>query len=302
MNPFSCELATAIVTPFTADNQIDFPALTRLTQHVIDTGSDGIVVLGSTGESPTIQPAEKVAVVQTVKQAIGSQPVKLIVGTGTNDTYSTIEASKQMTEQGIDAILVVVPYYNKPSQAGMIAHFEAVSQAVDIPLMIYNIPGRCVVSMTAETMAHLADTCPNIIGVKQSHSDIDQASEIQAKTPAHFQLWSGDDNLTLPLLSLGATGVVSVASHFVGPQIRQLIAAFKAGQHQTALDLHLQLLPVFKEIFFLPNPTVVKACLAQLGLIQPHLRLPLIPPQGEEIERIDRLMVRIANFEKAFNK
>lgn len=285
-----CELVTAIVTPFTADNRVDFPALERLAQHLIDTGSDGILVNGSTGESPTLSRDEKMAVLKTVKQVIANQPVKLISGSGTNDTQSTVALSQEMAQIGVDALLVVVPYYNKPSQKGMIAHYGAVAQAVETPVIIYNIPGRSVVNMQPETMATLAEQYDTIIGVKQSNADMDQVSDIQTKTPARFRLWCGDDSLTLPMMALGAYGVISVASHLTGTLMREMLGAFKAGQMDRALALHLRQMPVFKELFFLPNPTVVKTCLAKRGLIEGHLRLPLIPPDTEEMARIVRLM------------
>jgi 4-hydroxy-tetrahydrodipicolinate synthase len=228
-----------------------------------------------------------------VKGVIGQQPVKLIAGSATNDTQSTIELSRQTEKAGVDALLVVVPYYNKPSQKGMVAHFGAVAQAVSSPVIIYNIPGRSVVNMTAETMATLANAHDNLIGVKQSNPDMDLVSDIRLKTPSSFRLWCGDDSLTLPMLALGADGVFSVASHVVGTLIRQMVDAFRAQDHKTALALHLQLMPVFKELFFLPNPTVVKTCLSQLGMIEPFLRLPLVAPDADELTRITTLTATI---------
>lgn len=285
-----CELVTAIVTPFTAENEVDFPALERLTQHLIDTGSDGILVNGSTGESPTTSRSEKLEILKTVKQVIGGKPVKLIAGSGTNDTRATIELSREAQKAGADALLVVVPYYNKPAQNGMKAHYSAVAQAVDAPILIYNIPGRSVVTMAPDTVAYLAERHDTIIGIKQSCPDMDQVSEIRAKTPQGFRIWSGDDSLTLPMMALGAYGVISVASHVTGELMREMIRAFKQGDLETARRLHLRQMDVFKELFFLPNPTVVKTCLARMGLIQGHLRLPLVPPEPEEMKRIDRLM------------
>lgn len=288
--PLTCDLITAIVTPFTADGKVDFPALERLAQHLIDTGSDGILVNGSTGESPTTSREEKMAILNTVKGVIGGQNIALIAGTGTNDTQSTIEISKDTAKTGVDALLVVVPYYNKPSQKGMMAHYGAVAQAVDAPVIIYNIPGRSIVNMLPETMAQLAEAYPNIIGVKQSNPDMDQVSDIRAKAPERFRIWCGDDSLTLPMMTLGAYGVFSVAAHLTGSLMRDMLRAFKARDLERALDLHLRQMEVFKEIFFLPNPTVVKTCLAQMGLIEGYLRLPLVMPDGDDVKRIERLM------------
>lgn len=286
----NCELVTAIVTPFKADFQIDFPALERLAQHLIDTGSDGILVNGSTGESPTVSRSEKLEILKTVKNVIGSQNVKLIVGSATNDTKTTIELSKEAEQAGVDALLVVVPYYNKPSQKGMIAHYGAIANAVDTPMIIYNIPGRSIVNMLPETMVTLAEAHPNIIGVKQSNPDMDQVSDIRRKVPASFKIWCGDDSLTLPMMTLGADGVFSVASHLTGTLMRDMIEAFKSGDLNKARQLHFRQMDLFKELFFLPNPTVVKTCLSKMGLIEGVLRLPLVPPDEAEMERIDRLM------------
>jgi len=287
------ELITAIVTPFDKDLKIDHAALERLTQHLIDTGSDGILVNGSTGESPTVSSSEKLAVLKTVKQTIGSKPVKLIAGSGTNDTQATIDLCRQTEAAGVDALLVVVPYYNKPSQKGMLAHYNAVAQAVESPMIIYNIPGRCIVNMAPETMVRLAEQNHNIIGVKQSNPDMDQVSDIRRVTPEKFRIWCGDDSLTLPMMSLGAYGCFSVASHLTGQPIRDMIRAFKNKNMDQALRLHLSLMDVFKEIFFLPNPTVVKTCLAKMGLIQSYLRLPLVEPEADEMKRIDHLMTTL---------
>lgn len=280
---------TAIVTPFKADLSIDFAALERVTQHLINTGSDGILVNGSTGENPTVTDAEKMLIIQTVKGVIGSQPVKLIAGTGTNDTQSTLALSQLTEKQGVDALLVVVPYYNKPSQKGLIAHYEAVARSVDSSVIIYNIPGRSIINMAPETMATLAAAAPNIIGVKQSNPDMDQVSDIKALVPGGFKIWCGDDSLTLPMMTLGAHGTFSVAGHLTGKLIRAMIEAFLRRDLETALALHLKQMQVFKEIFFLPNPTVVKTCLAQLGLMEGHLRLPLVAPEPDELQRIQAL-------------
>ncbi len=293
MQPLNCEMVTAIVTPFTAEGRLDTPALERLVEHLIATGSDGILVNGSTGESPTVSKVEKIEALKIVKRVIGSRDVKLIAGTGTNDTQSTIELSKASLDVGVDALLVVVPYYNKPSQKGMLAHYGALAQAVDSPIIIYNIPGRSVVNMLPETMATLAERYPNIIGVKQSNPDMDQVSDIRRKTADTFQIWCGDDSLTVPFMALGAIGVFSVASHVTGNLIRDMVKAFKQGDTRKALDLHLRQMDIFKELFFLPNPTVVKACLAKMGIIEGHLRLPLVPPDADEMLRIDQLMKQI---------
>lgn len=287
---FETQVTTAVVTPFKADGSVDHAALGKLIQHLIDTGSDGILVNGSTGESPTTSREEKRAIMETARRVIGNQPVTLVAGTGTNNTHTTLDLCRDAQAVGVDALLVVVPYYNKPSQKGLIAHYQAVLEAVDTPVIIYNIPSRSVITMSPDTMAYLAAFSPQMVGVKQSHPDMDQVSEIRMKTPSAFQIWSGDDSLTLPMMSLGATGVFSVASHVAGRPIQDMVQAIQQGRLAEALALHLQLMPLFKGLFVLPNPTVVKACLAQLGHIEPVYRLPLLPPDETETACITGLI------------
>ncbi len=286
-------LMTAMVTPFTAENKVDFPAVDRLVEHLIETGTQVIVVNGTTGESPTVTHAEKRDLLKTVQQAIGGRSVGVVAATGSYDTQTTIDLSREAEKMGVDGLLVVVPYYNKPSQSGMFAHFHAVAEAVRLPIIMYNIPGRCVVTMAPETMARLASQHANIIGVKQSCGDMDQVSDLRRKAPQGFQIWSGDDSLTLPMMALGGAGVISVAAHLTGPLIREMVEAMKAGQVDKARALHLQQFDVFRELFFLPNPTVLKTCLAQTGLIEGHLRLPLVPPDPLEMKRIEALMAML---------
>lgn len=295
MNGFNARLVTAMVTPFQSDGRVDYPALERLANYLVDTGSEGLLVNGTTGESPTLTNDEKLEIVRVVKRAVSGSNVPIMAGAGTNNTASTVEHARKVAALGVDALLIVVPYYNKPSQRGMIAHFSEVARAVEAPIIIYNIPGRCVVNMTAETMAVLAEQHANIIGVKQSNADLDQVGEITRKTPGRFKLWSGDDSLTLPMMSLGAQGVISVASHLAGRQILQMIETIEAGELVDALALQHELLDLFKELFFLPNPTVVKSCLARLGLMGGTMRLPMVEPDATEWQRIDKLLQRYKN-------
>jgi 4-hydroxy-tetrahydrodipicolinate synthase len=287
---FSAELVPAMVTPFRADGSVDFEKAEKLAQYLVANGCDGILVNGTTGEGPTLTWDEKLDLVRCVKKAVPGHP--LMAGAGNNDTYKSVEEAKKMAALGVDALLVVVPYYNKPSQAGMIAHFTAVAQAVpDTEIVIYNIPGRTGVQMIADTMAALHATCPNIIGVKQSFPDMDAVSDITAKLPrATWKTWCGDDSLTLPMMALGAHGTISVLAHLTGPMLRELIQSVKQQNLTKALDLHLKMLNPAKELFFLPNPTVVKTCLARLGLVGPTLRLPMVPPNDAEMKRIDALL------------
>jgi 4-hydroxy-tetrahydrodipicolinate synthase len=297
MRRFPADLIPALITPFTADGAVDEQRLGQMAVHLIQEGCNGMLVNGTTGESPTMDTREKERAITVVKTALDnafpSKAIPLMAGVGTNDTSKTIDAAKRAADLGVDALLVVVPYYNKPSQRGMIAHFEAVAKATPLPVIIYNIPGRVVVRMTVDTMATLHAECPNIIGVKQSFGDMDAVSEIVATLPKEtWTTWCGDDSLTLPMMACGATGVISVSAHLIARHLRALVDAFKAGNIDQARTLHLQLLDLNRDLFFLPNPTVVKACLAKLGYIAPHLRLPLVWPDATEMTKVEGLLAR----------
>lgn len=266
---------TAMVTPFDKDLKVDYKAVEKLADHLVSNGTDTILVAGTTGESPTLTHEEEREVLKVVKATIGTRG-KILMGAGSNCTQTAVEASKEVEAMGVDAILSVVPYYNKPSQAGMIAHFGAVADAVDTPIMIYNIPGRTGVNMASETICEVAKKHKNIFGVKQSNADLDLVTEISKGAPVGFQVYSGDDSLTLPMLSLGATGVVSVSSHIIGSQINEMITSFKAGDVKKAREIQLKYYPVFIKLFMAPNPTPVKAALAKMGILEDNVRLPLI--------------------------
>jgi 4-hydroxy-tetrahydrodipicolinate synthase len=279
-------LGTAIVTPFDATGAVDYAALSRLGRHLVQTGTDAVIALGSTGESPTLTATERVQILETLSADLAGTDVPLIAGSGTNDTHSTIARAKEAVAAGADALLLVVPYYNKPSSAGLLAHFGAVAEAVDVPLILYNIPGRTGILMSPDTMAALHERYPHIVGVKQSHPDMDQVSDIRRLCPETFSIWSGDDSLTLPMMSLGACGVISVASHVVGRSMRTMIDAAAQGDFDAARAIHLRLMPLFRGLFTLPNPTNLKTLLAEQGWIQPGLRLPLVPPSPSERETL----------------
>lgn len=291
MPHFNAELIPAMVTPFHRDESIDYEKAEQLAVYLAENGCDGILVNGTTGEAPTLTAAEKLELLKTVKHAAAGKSVQIIAGVGSNDTRKSIEEAKKAAALGVDALLVVVPYYNKPTQAGMIAHFQQIAQAVDTEIVIYNIPSRTMVLMSPDTMATLHQTCPNIIGVKQSHPDMDQVSEITAKLPRDtWRTWCGDDTLTLPMMACGAHGTFSVLAHLTGKKLRQMIQAVKRRDLDEALTLHLQQLNLGREIFFLPNPTVIKTCLARLGMMEPTLRSPLVPPTEVEMSRIEALL------------
>lgn len=269
------ELITAMITPFKQDLSIDFEALERLIEHLIKTGSDAILVAGTTGETPTLSHEEEDELFHFVKKVVNNR-VKVIMGAGSNCTETAVNSAINAKKAGADAILTVVPYYNKPSQKGMYEHFSSVAKAVDLPIILYNIPGRTGVNMQPATIAKLAKDFENIVAVKQSNSDLDLISEIKSQTPDEFSIYSGDDSLTLPMLSLGATGVISVASHIQGNEIKKMITLFKSGKINEALELHLELYPLFRKLFMAPNPVPVKAALAKIGIINEYVRKPLV--------------------------
>ncbi len=291
MPNLSAELIPAMVTPFKRDESIDFEKAEQLAVYLTDNGCDGLLVNGTTGESPTLSFDEKLEMLKTVKNAVRGRNVQIMAGVGSNDTCKSVEEAKKIAAAGVDALLVVVPYYNKPSQRGMLEHFGQVARAVDTEIVIYNIPSRSVVLMNPDTMAQLHRECPNIIGVKQSYPDMDQVSEIAAKLPADtWRTWCGDDSLSVPMIACGAYGTISVLAHLTGTSLREMIQAAKRGDRERALALHLQQLNLARELFFLPNPTVVKTCLAKLGMMEPVMRSPMVPPDDAEMARIDKLL------------
>ena len=279
------DVITAMITPFNEDLSVDYPALEKLVNHLINTGSDAILVAGTTGETPTLSHEEEYDIFKFVKKVVNGR-VKLIMGAGSNSTETAVKSSLKAKELGADAILTVVPYYNKPSQKGMYEHFSAVAKAVDLPIILYNIPGRTGVNMQPATIAKLAKEFKNIAAVKQSNPDLDLISDIKSMCPDDFIIYSGDDSLTLPMLSLGAYGVISVASHIAGDKIKQMIQLFKSGKNEEALKLHIELYPLFKKLFMAPNPVPVKSALSHIGLIKETVRLPLVVLDREEKEEL----------------
>ncbi len=278
------EVITAMVTPFNDKREIDFQATEKLAKHLVNTSSDAILVAGTTGESPTLTHEEEYELLYAVKGAIQGG-AKIIMGAGSNCTKTAVSSSKKAAEIGADAILSVVPYYNKPNQQGMIEHFGEIAKNVDIPIILYNIPGRTGVNMQPSTVAFLAKEYPNIIGLKQSFPDMDVITELKSVCPDDFAIYCGDDSLTLPMLSLGAHGVISVASHVVGDEIKSLIHNFKSGQVKAARNMHQKLYPLFKKLFMAPNPVPVKAVLSKLKMIENYVRRPLV--ELNEMERAE---------------
>ena len=282
--PFG-RVLTAMVTPFAADGSVDLDLAARLAAHLTAKGSDGLVVCGTTGESPTLSWDEQHQLFAAVKGVVPAT-AKVLAGTGSNSTAEAVEAVVQAAELGADGALVVVPYYNKPPQAGLAAHFRAVAEAApQLPLMLYNIPSRTGCSLAPETTALLMDL-PNVVSFKAASGTTEEVSLLRQHCGSRLAIYSGDDALTLPMLAVGAVGVVSVASHVAGPQIQQLVSAFFSGDHATALALHDELLPLTRALFSTTNPIPVKAALEILGWPVGTPRLPLLSADSDVRERL----------------
>lgn len=281
-------IATAMVTPFDKNENIDFQKLSKLIDYLINNGTDSLVVAGTTGESPTLSEEEKVALIQySVKEAAGRVPI--IAGTGSNNTKASIKLTKKAEEAGADAVMLVTPYYNKPSQEGMYRHFRAIAEETSLPVMLYNVPGRTAASLAPETTIRLAEI-PNIIAIKEASGDLDAMTKIVAETREDFAVYSGDDSLTLPALSVGARGIVSVASHIIGPEMQEMIKHYTEGNTAQAALIHQKLLPLMKGLFAAPNPSPLKTALQLKGLDVGSVRLPLIPLNEDERLRLSSLM------------
>ncbi|MEO2076375.1 MAG: 4-hydroxy-tetrahydrodipicolinate synthase [Bacillus sp. (in: firmicutes)] len=274
------QVLTAMVTPFDQHGEIDFIATKELINYLIANGSDGLVIAGTTGESPTLTTEEKVELFKFVVEVVNHR-VPVIAGTGSNNTRASISLTKQAEEAGVDGIMLVTPYYNKPSQEGLYQHFKAIAESTSLPVMLYNIPGRSVVNMTVETIVRLS-MINNIVTVKEASGNLDAMAEIINQTSNDFTLYSGDDGLTLPVLAIGGTGVVSVASHIIGNQLQEMINQFKNGAINEAAATHRNLLPIMRAIFAAPSPSPVKAALNIVGVHVGGVRLPLVPLTDEE--------------------
>ena len=264
---------TAMVTPFKEDGSVDYEQAQRLALALIGSGSDGVVVVGTTGESPTLVRAEERRLFAKVKAAVGNRG-SVIAGTGSNSTAEAISATRDAEKTGVDACLLVVPYYNKPTQEGLYEHFKAVAQATSLPCILYNVPSRTVVSLSAETTIRLS-RIDNIIGTKEASGKLDEISKIIDNTGEDFTIWSGNDNDTLPILTLGGYGVISVASHLVGNQIKDMVSLFFSGRVAEAAAIHRHLLPLFDALFVVANPIPLKYALNHLGFRVGRPRLPL---------------------------
>ena len=264
---------TALVTPF-RDGEIDFRALERLIEAQVAANITGIVAVGTTGESPTLSHEERGHVIATAVK-IARKRCQVLAGTGSYSTRDAIAATKRAEQLGADGALIVAPYYNKPSQEGLFRHFQAIAQATALPIVLYNIPGRCSVDILPETVERLARACKNIVSIKEASGSVDRVSELRGRLPNDFTILSGDDSLTLPFMSVGAVGVVSVASNVIPAEVCALVHAQETGDVKSARKIHAQLLPLFKDLFIEPNPVPIKTALAWRGLMKAEVRLPL---------------------------
>lgn len=282
------KVSTAMVTPFDNKGNIDFEKTTQLINYLIKNGTDSVVVAGTTGESPTLSTEEKLALFSHVVKVVDGK-IPVIAGTGSNNTRASIDLTKKAEAVGVDAIMLVAPYYNKPSQEGLYQHFSTIASETSLPVMLYNIPGRSVVNMSVETIVRLS-AIDNIVAVKEASGNLDAMTEIIASTPDEFVLYSGDDGLTLPVLSIGGNGVVSVASHVLGNEMQEMIRSFESGELASAAKQHQSLLPVMKGLFSAPSPSPVKTALQLKGMDVGGVRLPLVPLTEEERNTLTNLL------------
>jgi 4-hydroxy-tetrahydrodipicolinate synthase len=283
---------TAMITPFQPDGSVDYAVAEALASYLADHGSDTLVVCGTTGESPTLTWEEEYELFQVVQNAVAGK-AKVMAGTGSNSTEEAIAATREAEKLGLDGTLQVVPYYNKPPQDGLYRHFRAIAEASpNLPMMLYNVPGRTSANLLPETVARLAEI-PNIVAIKEASGNLDQVSEVRRLTPPDFKIYSGDDSLTLPMLAVGSSGVVSVASHLVGVQLQAMIQKFLDGQVQAAIEIHLKLFPLFKALFVTTNPIPLKAALALQGWAVGTARSPLCDPTETVQQHLQAVMTEL---------
>ena len=279
---------TALVTPFVQDH-LDEAAFARLIENQINAGITGVVPVGTTGESPTLNNDEHHHVIALAVKTVAGR-CKVIAGTGSNSTAEAVSLTVEAERLGADAALIVAPYYNKPTQAGLLAHYGAIASAVKIPIMLYSIPGRCGIEIGVDTVATLAQRHSNIVALKESGGTVERVSQLRAALPSSFEILSGDDSLTLPFMSVGACGVVSVASNVVPAAVVALVNAALAGDYATARKHHFHLYPLFKELFVESNPAPTKYALSLLGRMHPEVRLPLAPLAASSRARVEEAM------------
>ena len=280
---------TAMVTPFDKNNEVDYDVMTILIEHLLANGTEGLVITGTTGESATLSEVEMKRIYEHVVHVVHKR-VPVLAGTGTNNTKETIALTQIAEASQVDGIMLVSPYYNRPSQAGLYAHFKAVALATSLPIMLYNIPTRCSVHIQAETIIKLSEI-DNILALKEASGDLDHTGMVIANCKAPFHVYSGDDSMTLPILSIGGVGVVSVASHIIGKEINELTHTFLAGNVERASFLHRKYLPTMQALFLAPSPAPTKYALGQLGIDVGPVRLPLVDLTEAEQQIVDQYIV-----------
>ncbi|SET39920.1 4-hydroxy-tetrahydrodipicolinate synthase [Salinibacillus kushneri] len=281
-------ILTAMVTPFDENGRIDFSKTTELVEYLIANGSDGLVVAGTTGESPTLSVDEKVELFHHVVKTVDSR-VSVIAGTGSNNTQASVELTKRVEPLGVDGIMLVSPYYNKPSQQGLYEHFKKVADSTSLPIVLYDVPGRTVVRLNADTVVRLSQI-DNIVAIKDASGDLDKMAEIIEQTDDDFVLYTGEDSLTLPTKAIGGKGVISVSAHIIGNEMQEMLNYFDQGNVRQAAKLHRHLLPVMKGVFLAPSPAPVKAALKWKGIDAGSVRLPIIPLTDEENKQLESLL------------
>lgn len=282
---------TAMVTPFHLDQSVNYEAAAQLAKYLVANGSDGLVVAGSTGESATLNKEEKLKLFSVVLAAVGSRAT-VIAGTGSNDTAASVALTCEAEKLGVHGAMLVGPYYNKPPQEGFYQHFKAIAAETQLPLIVYNVPGRTGSNILPGTIARLAEIS-NIVAVKEASGNVEQVAEIVRSTPDDFMVYSGDDSLTLPILAVGGTGIISVCGHVIGTQMQRMIEAYFEGDMAKAQQINAQLLPFFRAMFITTNPIPIKTAVNLLGLNGGTFRLPLIPATAGELEQIKKAMIAI---------
>jgi len=282
-------LLTAMITPYDGNVQVDYAKAAELAEYLVNNGSEGIVVSGTTGEAPVLSDEEKLHLFAAVKNKMNKR-APVWAGTGSNDTRHTIELSREAEKVGADGIMLVCPYYNKPSQEGLYLHFRQIAEAVSLPVLLYNIPSRTGINLLPETVVRLAEI-DNIVAIKEASGNLDQVSALISTLPEKMLVYSGDDSLTLPMMALGAQGIISIASHLVGNQMREMIDAFLTGDVKRAASLHKQLFPIFRGLFITSNPVPLKEALNQLGMGVGGLRPPLAVANESEKKFIRELLI-----------
>lgn len=281
-------LLTAMITPFNEQLEVNYKKTGELAEYLVDNGSDGLVVSGTTGESPNLSVEEKLKLFATVKEKVGKR-AEVWAGTGSYNTRESVTLSKEAEKTGVNGVMLVTPYYNKPAQEGLYRHFKTIAESISLPVILYNVPGRTGSNLLPETVARLAEI-DNIVAIKEASGSMDQVSKLKHILPNDFTIFSGDDSLTLPMLSLGAAGVISVASHILGKDIKEMIEAYFAGNVEKAMQKHNYLFPMFKGLFISSNPVPVKEALNLMGMDVGGFRLPLSNIGEEEMEFLKDLL------------